>query len=112
MGCGIMKDDLSRECPWSSCSPASLRRESDGSYWLVTPVERGRIDVDDVPFVVVELATVGSGSQRLIRVRSNLDDWVTIGPDHPLHLKKPPNELPTAAPIPYVEIRRGSMADC
>ena len=33
-----------------------LRREPDGSYWLVTPVERGRIEVDDVPFVAVELA--------------------------------------------------------
>ena len=38
-----------------------LRREPDGSYWLVTPVERGRIEVDDVPFVAVELATQGVG---------------------------------------------------
>lgn len=84
-----------------------LEKGTDGSYWLVTPVERGRIDVDDVPFVVVELNADGAGHDQMIRVRSNLDDWVTMGPDHPLHLKMPPNAPPTAAPIPYIEIRPG-----
>jgi len=81
-----------------------LRRETDGDYWLVTPVERGRIEVEDAPFVVVELAAQGSGQEQVIRVKSNLDEWVTIGPDHPLCLRLPKFE-PATAPLPYVDIR-------
>ena len=40
-----------------------LRREADGSYWLVTPVERGRIEVEDAPFVAVELAADRAGGR-------------------------------------------------
>ncbi len=82
-----------------------LRKEPDDSYWLVTPVERGRIDVEDVPFVIVELMVEGAGSSQQINVRSNLDEWVTIGPDHPLLFRRPPNAPPEAAAVPYVEIR-------
>lgn len=82
-----------------------LRREEDGSYWLVTPVERGRIEVEDVPFVVVELAAEGKGSEQKINVRSNLDEWAVIGSDHPLSLRIPPNASPTSPFVPYVEIR-------
>ena len=46
-----------------------LRREDDGSYWLVTPVERGQIEVEDVPFVAVELAGEGSGRDRRLSLR-------------------------------------------
>lgn len=84
-----------------------LRRKSDGSYWLVTPVERGRIDVEDVPFVVVELAADGVGSEQTIRVRTNLEEWVTLGADHPLGLRRPQGRSADAAPILYVEIRPG-----
>lgn len=84
-----------------------LRREKDGSYWLVTPVERGRIDVEDVPFVVVDLAVERFDSEQIIKVRSNLDEWVTIGSDHPLSLRRPPNAPSTTAPAPYVEFRSG-----
>ncbi len=87
-----------------------LRREQDGSYWLVTPAERGRIEVEDVPFVVVELATEGIGCHQTISVRSNLDDWVTMGPAHPLALRRPPNTPLTTAPAPYVEMRPGLEA--
>src|SRR5690606_17232800 len=43
-----------------------LRREADGSYWLVTPVERGRIIVDDVPFTAVELTVSGHGHDQAL----------------------------------------------
>src|SRR4051794_26233004 len=44
-----------------------LRREADGRYWLVTPAERGRIEVEDVPFLAVEVTVEGEGrDQRLI----------------------------------------------
>lgn len=84
-----------------------LRRETDGSYWLVTPVERGRVDVEDVPFVLVDLAVDGSGLEQTIRLRSNLDEWVTIGPDHPLRLRRPSDGRSDTGLIPYVEIRPG-----
>jgi hypothetical protein len=102
-----------------------LRRAADGSYWLATPVERGRIAVEDVPFVVSDLAAEGSGQGQTIRVKSNLDEWVTIGPDHPLRLRLPAwasadplgaaplpsastgTQVPHPGPLPYVEIRPG-----
>src|SRR6202035_858787 len=51
-----------------------LRREADGDYWLVTPAERGRIRVDDVPFVAVELTADGEGRAQLLTFRTNMDD--------------------------------------
>ena len=84
-----------------------LHKEADGSYWLATPVERGRIDVEDVPFVVVDLSVENDGADQIINVRNNLDEWVRIGPEHQLSLKKPPYLPPTAAPIPYVDMRSG-----
>ncbi|MEZ5931764.1 MAG: DUF1285 domain-containing protein [Alphaproteobacteria bacterium] len=102
-----------------------LRREADGDYWLVTPVERGRIEVEDVPFVVIDLIANGSGQDQTLRVKSNLDEWVAIDQDHPLRLHCPtwasaadadsaplpsastPVDLPSSNPLPYVEIRPG-----
>jgi hypothetical protein len=87
-----------------------LRREPDGSYWLVTPVERGRIEVDDVPFVAVEVAAQGIGSGRTVRLRTNLDQWLTLGPDHPLRLRRAVDAAAEAGPVPYVEVRAGLEA--
>jgi len=81
-----------------------LRREADGDFWLVTPVERGRIDVDDAPFVVVELAREGAARDQIIRMRTNLDEWVMVGSDHPLRLRVP-KAGPDTDPLPYIDIR-------
>ena len=83
-----------------------LRREADGDYWLVTPVERGRIEVEDAPFVVVEMAVEGAERGQTIRMRTNLDEWVTVGPDHPLCLRFPKTG-PASDPLPYVDVRPG-----
>ena len=64
-----------------------LRREPDGCYWLVTPAERGRIEVEDVPFLAVALTVRGEGRQQQLIFRTNLDDIVTAGPDHPLRVE-------------------------
>jgi hypothetical protein len=82
-----------------------LRREPDGSYWLVTPAERGRIEVDDVPFVAIELAAQGLGRDRSVRLRTNVDEWLTLGPDHPLRLRRAVDAAAQAGPVPYVEVR-------
>jgi hypothetical protein len=86
-----------------------LRRADDGSYWLVTPVERGRIAVEDVPFVAVELAAEGSGRAQRLRLRSNLDEWVTVGPEHPLRVRASA-AAGAEALVPYVEMRPGLEA--
>jgi len=80
-----------------------LRRDDAGDYWLVTPAERGRIDVDDVPFVAVELKAEGEGEAQNLSFRTNLDEWVTAGPDHPVRVAGDP-EL-SGAPAPYILIR-------
>ena len=87
-----------------------LRREADGSYWLVTPVERGRIAVEDAPFVAIELARTGQGAGQKLRVRTNLDEWVPIGPQHPIRLRRPTGVTEGSGPAPYVEVRDGLEA--
>lgn len=79
-----------------------LQREEDGTYWLVTPVERGRITVDDAPFVAVELTVGGSGAAQVLTFRTNIDDIVTADADHPLRVTRDPA---TGAPDPYILVR-------
>ena len=81
-----------------------LRREEDGTYWLVTPVERGRIDVDDVPFIIIAAEIEGDGRDQVIRLRSNVEDEVVLGPDHPLEMRCPPDGDDLR---PYVTVRPG-----
>jgi uncharacterized protein len=83
-----------------------LRREPDGSYWLVTPAERGRIEVEDVPFLAVELTVSGEGRQQELIFRTNLDDIVTAGPDNPLRIAIAAND----EPAPYILVRDGLEA--
>lgn len=79
-----------------------LRQEDDGSYWLVTPVERGRVTVEDAPFTAVELTVDGGGTRQVLRFRTNVGDWVAAGPDHPLHVALDPS---SGAPRPYILVR-------
>ena len=89
-----------------------MRREPDGTYWLETPVERGRIEVEDAPFVAVELCwrncDCGDGRPRqCLAFRTNLDQIVTAGPDHPIRVQLDPR---TREPRPYITIRPGLEA--
>jgi uncharacterized protein len=86
-----------------------LRRQKDG-YWLITPVERGRIAVEDAPFVAIELNRIGQGTLQQLRLRTNLDEWVTIGPRHPIRLRRPAGVVIDSGPAPYVEVRDGLEA--
>ena len=83
-----------------------LRREADGGYWLVTPAERGRIEVEDVPFVAVALSAAGQGPDQQITLRTNLDEIVTAGRDHPLRVETAAD----GAPAPYILVRDGIEA--
>src|SRR5215831_11616406 len=57
-----------------------LKREGE-KYFLVTPVEKVGIDVDDAPFTAVEMQQEGEGADRVLSFRTNVDDWVTCGPE-------------------------------
>jgi len=84
-----------------------LKREADGSYWLETPAERGRIDVEDVPFVAFELDWTGDGRQQTLSFRTNVDEVVTAGPDHPIRVA---HDILTCEPTPYILVRPGIEA--
>lgn len=79
-----------------------LRREPDGRYVLVTPVEKLGIAVEDVPFLAVELAVEGRGRNQRLIFRTNVDDAVAAGPGHPIRVETDPA---TAEPAPYVLVR-------
>lgn len=79
-----------------------LRRDDMGDFWLVTPVERGRIDVDDAPFVAVEMTVEGEGQARQLMFRTNLDAEIMAGPAHPIRVEIDPD---TEEPTPYILVR-------
>lgn len=78
-----------------------LRRENDGSFWLVTPVERGRITVDDAPFVAVEMIVTDPGRGQKLVFRTNVEDWVTADAEHPIRIVF--SEV--GEPSPYIRVR-------
>lgn len=82
-----------------------LRRESDGSYVLVTPVEKLDIAVEDAPFVAVEVKSEGTGPARRIMFRLNTDDVVCAGPDNPIRIDDRAD-----GPHPYALVRPGLEA--
>ena len=84
-----------------------LRREPDGGYVLVTPVEKLDIDVEDAPFQAVEMKAEGEGPAARLAFRLNTGDLVTAGPDHPLRFVEGPEG---EGPRPYLLVRRGLEA--
>jgi uncharacterized protein len=82
-----------------------LKREADGSFCLETPAERGRIEVEDAPFIAVELDWAGDGRQQVLSFRTNVDKVVTAGPDHPIRIA---HDVLTCEPTPYILVRAGA----
>lgn len=79
-----------------------LRRDDEGEFWLQTPVERGRISVEDAPFTAVEVNADGAGQDQVVTFRTNLDAMVTVDADHPIALTF---DSKTGEPSPYVRVR-------
>lgn len=84
-----------------------LRREPDGSFCLVTPVEKLTITVEDAPFMAVELAVEGRGREQRLVLRTNVDDVVGVDAEHPIRVA---TDLPSGEPRPYVLVRDGLEA--
>ncbi|WP_422377738.1 DUF1285 domain-containing protein [Roseibium sp.] len=79
-----------------------LRRDEDGRHYLVTPVEKIGITVEDAPLLAVEMAVEGSTSNQVLTLRTNLGDVVTVGADHPIRFEKEPD---SGGLKPYVHVR-------
>jgi len=83
-----------------------LWREGD-KYFLITPVEKVGIRVQDAPFVAVDFDVTGQGAAQQLSFTTNLDDQAKAGPDFPIRVVRDPE---TGEPSPYVLIRRNLEA--
>ncbi len=78
-----------------------LRRDGD-DYFLVTPVEKVGITVDDAPFVAQDFEAAGNGTDQILTFETNVGDTVTAGPNTPIRVTRDPD---TGEPSPYVLVR-------
>jgi len=83
-----------------------LRRE-DGKYFLVTPVEKVGITVDDAPFVAVDFEVGGKGQGQVLVFETNVEDKVLVDAENPIRVILDPE---TGEPSPYVHVRAGLEA--
>ncbi|MFW5641599.1 MAG: DUF1285 domain-containing protein [Roseicyclus sp.] len=82
-----------------------LKREGD-RYFLVTPVEKVGLRVEDAPFVAVDLEAAGAGERQVLRFTTNVGDTVIAGPEHAIRVVRDE----TGEPSPYVHVRAGLEA--
>ena len=78
-------------------SDRALKIDEDGNYWLQTPFEKYPVEVEDVPYVVVDYEETGDG----LDLRTNMEEILALGPDSIWELRDN---------IPYVEVRDGLYA--
>ena len=83
-----------------------LKREGK-DFFLVSPTEKLCIEVEDAPFLAVELERTGRGKSQRLVFRTNVDDVVIAGEAHPLHVDENPIN---GEPAPYIEVRDGLWA--
>lgn len=81
---------------------SSVLRRDEGDYFLVTPVEKVGITVEDAPFQAVEMAVEGEGNERSIAFRTQVDDVVSVGPEHPIRFESEAG----GGLKPYIHVRR------
>lgn len=86
---------------------ASVLKLEDGRHYLVTPVEKIGITVDDAPFVAVDFELGDAGPTQAITFETNLGERAVAGPDNPIRVIRDPE---TGEPAPYVHIRGGMEA--
>jgi hypothetical protein len=86
---------------------ASILKLEDGKYFLVTPVEKVGIKVDDVPLLAVDFDATGDGADQVLRFVTKTEDEVEAGEGHDIRVDY---DLETGEPSPYIHIRRGLWA--
>ena len=81
---------------------SSILRKDGDDYFLVTPVEKVGITVEDAPFVAVDFEALGEGRDQVLTFVTHVGDSVTAGPDHPIRVVR---DSETGEPSPYVLVR-------
>ena len=81
---------------------STILKKENGKYYLVTPVEKVGITVDDAPFVAVDFEASGADAAQTLTFTTNVGDSATAGPEHPIRVERDPE---TGEPSPYVHIR-------
>ncbi len=110
-GSWLYQGTLIKRKPMVCLFASVLRRDPAGRYRLETPVERGEIEVEDVPFVAVELEWRGTGRGQVLAFRTNVDQIVCAGPDNPLVVDWDcARSGGDCAAIPYLTVRPGDGA--
>ena len=79
-----------------------LRRDADGRHYIVTPVEMFDVAVEDAPFLAVEMQVDGAGTEQQLTFRTNVDDIICCGPDHPIRFVE---EAGSGGLKPYILVR-------
>jgi len=116
--CGDLDIRIKRDGTWFYLGtpigrPAMVRLFStilkleDGKFFLVTPVEKVGITVDDAPFVAVDVTASGEGRAQMLEFETNVGDRVTAGEGHAIRVERDPE---TGEPAPYVHVRAGLEA--
>jgi hypothetical protein len=80
---------------------SSILRKDGDAYFLVTPVEKVGITVEDAPFVATDFDVLGNGADQVITFTTHVGDTVVAGPDHPVTVRYDE----TGEPSPYVLVR-------
>ena len=116
---GDMEMRIDRSCRWGfkgsligrealvKLFSSILRREEDGEYYLISPVEKWRIQVDDTPLLAHSLAVSGQGEQQTLTLTTNVGEILSIGADHPLQVEI---YRETGEPRPLITVRHGVQA--
>lgn len=86
---------------------SSILKKENGKYFLVTPVEKVGIIVDDAPFVAVDFTTTHEEQGQVLRFETHVGDYVVANADNPIRVERDPE---TGEPSPYVHIRAGLEA--
>ncbi len=111
--CGDLDIRIAKDGTWSYLgSPinrfelvklfSSILKKEGGKYYLVTPVEKVGIIVEDAPFIAVDFESTGEGQAQALTFTTLVGDRATAGPDHPLRIDIDPE---TDEPSPYILVR-------
>jgi hypothetical protein len=86
---------------------SNILKLEEGKYYLVTPVEKVGITVEDAPFVAVDFTVSGEAQAQALQFETQVGDKVTAGPEQPIRVTRDPE---TGEPSPYVMVRAGLEA--
>jgi hypothetical protein len=84
-----------------------LKKDANGDYWLETPVEKMRIQVEDVPFIAIAMNAKGRGKKQSLSFEPNVGDNFKAGTDNPIRVE---TNAETQEPFPYVTVRNNLEA--